>query len=90
MRTKYNWSIVPVWVEYITTDRNGTVTGWDGKPVIAIDIWAAGREVRHSQGMSQFDVEPFTGWWWMSCEKRPENRPVSSSQPDFRQGLVAA
>lgn len=84
---KYNWSRVPSWVEFITTDKNGFVTGWDSRPQVGCMIWVARHPSTFSNGLAYHDVQPYDGYWAASCEKRPDSQPVPA-KPDLG-GMVA-
>lgn len=69
--TKYNWAIVPSEVEFLATDSNGCVFGYDMEPVE--------RDFGKFMHTSDFLYFPHNDWmpaypgnWRESLEKRPE------------------
>ena len=69
--TKYNWAIVPSEVEFLATDSNGCVFGYDMEPVE--------RDFGKFMHTSDFLYFPHSDWmpaypgnWRESLEKRPE------------------
>ena len=67
MKTKYDWSDVPTWVKFITTDSTGNTYGYEGgiKPYIILDyMFVGGRCV-------SLDVNTLFDDWRESLEERP-------------------
>lgn len=67
MKTKYDWSNVPIWVKYIATDSNGNTNGYEEgiKPYIILDeIFVGGWYVSLNMNTSFDD-------WRESLEERP-------------------
>jgi hypothetical protein len=69
--TKYNWAIVPSEVEFLATDSNGCVFGYDAEPIE--------RDFVKFMHTSDFLYFPHNDWmpaypgnWRESLEKRPE------------------
>ena len=68
--TKYNWAIVPSEVEFLATDSNGCVFGYDAEPIE--------RDFGKFMHTSDFLYFPHNDWmpayqgnWRESLEKRP-------------------
>lgn len=71
--SKYDWSNVPDEVEWIATDSNGLVFGYDVEPIQK--EW--GKFIHHSDFIyfpHKNWIKPFKGDWRDSLEKRPEGK----------------
>ena len=69
--SKYDWTNVPNEVEWIATDSNGLVFGYDVKPIQK--EW--GKFIHHSDFIyfpHKKWIEPFKGDWRDSLEERPK------------------
>lgn len=71
MKTKYDWSDVPLKVNWIATDSNGNVFGYDIKPKMM--------EYGNFMHVSDFLyfpksnwISPYKGNWMDSLEERPK------------------
>lgn len=62
MKTKYDWSGVPEHIKIITTDDNGSVTGFSN-PFTYNGKWCC--------SFTLVNVSPFKGNWQDSLEERP-------------------
>lgn len=77
--TKYDWSKVPDWVQWIGTDADGSVAGFCEKPV-------ASQPTHHwlVDWVSEWDelnCKPFAGDWRDSLEQRPTWSDFFNSEP---------
>ena len=66
--SKYDWTNVPYWANWIATDRNGEITYFESKPYINMRYWlpSSGR----SEGF--FIDEHDCPCWRDSLEERPK------------------
>jgi hypothetical protein len=73
MKNKYDWSKVPSDVEFITTDSDGRIKGFDGEPMMGIAKNGSGNF--HSN-YEYYDLTklltPYQGNWQDSIELRPK------------------
>lgn len=76
LKSKYNWSHpqIPTWVKWIATDKNNSVWGYVGKPVLDLDLdsrhWLKDDCSNHQD--SEMNIKPYEGGWEESLEKRPD------------------
>ena len=64
MKTKYDWSGVPLEIIALTTSKNGVVRGYS-KPIMTGNQWSVSYII---DGM-----QPFKGDWRESLEERPND-----------------
>jgi len=62
------WPIVPDWVEYIVTDSDGRVVGWDESPEEYEYIWWLGFQAQCIEIRRTYTHTPD---WRDSLERRP-------------------
>ena len=70
--TKYDWTYVPEEVDFLTTDSNGDVKGFEGTPHKFESLNGTGRWQSHISYWLLKKIEGFKGDWKLSLEARPK------------------
>ena len=68
---KYEWSKIPIDVDWVATDKDGKVWGYSIEPVIDFDRWGYPWMSDLPNPQKLFFLEPYEGDWEDSLEERP-------------------